>query len=46
MANFKFEYVWTDGWEPTPHLRSKTKIIEQRQLSNLIETKNKCMQRP
>ena len=27
MTSFKFEYVWTDGWNPTPHLRSKTKII-------------------
>jgi glutamine synthetase len=27
MTSYKFEYVWTDGWNPTPHLRSKTKII-------------------
>jgi len=27
MTSFKFEYVWMDGWDPTPHLRSKTKII-------------------
>jgi glutamine synthetase len=28
MTKYKFEYVWTDGWDPTPHLRSKTRIIE------------------
>ncbi|HEY3962234.1 MAG TPA: glutamine synthetase beta-grasp domain-containing protein [Gaiellaceae bacterium] len=24
----KLEYVWLDGYEPTPNLRSKTKIVE------------------
>ncbi len=28
MAQFKFEYIWLDGYKPEPSLRSKTKIIE------------------
>ncbi len=24
----KAEYIWTDGTEPTPRLRAKTKILE------------------
>ena len=28
MANFKFEYIWLDGYKPEPNLRSKTKIME------------------
>lgn len=24
----KFEYVWTDGYNPTPNFRSKTKVLE------------------
>ena len=27
MANFKFEYIWLDGYKPEPNLRSKTKVI-------------------
>jgi glutamine synthetase len=27
MTKFKLEYVWLDGYEPTPNLRSKTKIV-------------------
>ena len=23
----KLEYIWLDGYEPTPNLRSKTKIV-------------------
>jgi len=26
MIKFKLEYIWLDGYEPTPNLRSKTKI--------------------
>src|SRR6185312_14932112 len=25
---FKLEYIWLDGYEPVPNLRSKTKIVE------------------
>ena len=25
---FKLEYIWIDGTEPTPQLRSKTKVME------------------
>jgi glutamine synthetase len=28
MAKYKLEYIWLDGYEPTPNLRSKTKIVE------------------
>ncbi len=28
MAKFKFEYIWLDGGQPEPALRSKTKVIE------------------
>jgi glutamine synthetase len=28
MAIYKFEYVWLDGYEPMPHIRSKTAIKE------------------
>jgi glutamine synthetase len=26
MVKYKLEYIWLDGYEPTPNLRSKTKI--------------------
>src|SRR4029078_8344143 len=25
---FKLEYIWLDGYEPVPNLRSKTKIVD------------------
>ncbi|RME72265.1 MAG: glutamine synthetase [Verrucomicrobia bacterium] len=28
MAKLKLEYIWLDGYQPVPNLRSKTKIIE------------------
>ena len=28
MKNYKAEYIWIDGAEPTSKLRSKTKIVE------------------
>ncbi|MEX2044850.1 MAG: glutamine synthetase beta-grasp domain-containing protein [Opitutus sp.] len=28
MAKIKLEYVWLDGYQPVPNLRSKTKIID------------------
>lgn len=28
MTKFKLEYIWLDGYEPVPNLRSKTKIVE------------------
>ena len=27
MTAFKFEYIWLDGYNPEPNLRSKTKVI-------------------
>jgi glutamine synthetase len=28
VPKFKLEYIWLDGYEPTPNLRSKTMIAE------------------
>src|SRR5436305_7741736 len=28
MAKYKLEYIWLDGYEPVPNLRSKTKIVD------------------
>jgi glutamine synthetase len=28
MTKYKAEYIWLDGYEPVPNLRSKTKIVE------------------
>ena len=28
MAKFKFEYIWLDGYQPEPNLRSKTKVLD------------------
>ena len=28
MSKYKLEYIWLDGYEPTPSLRSKTKIVD------------------
>ena len=28
MAKYKLEYIWLDGYEPTPNLRSKTKVVD------------------
>ncbi|MEL6922979.1 MAG: glutamine synthetase beta-grasp domain-containing protein [Bacteroidota bacterium] len=30
MANYKFEYIWLDGYTPTANLRSKTKVISMK----------------
>ena len=28
MSKYKLEYIWLDGYEPVPNLRSKTKVVE------------------
>ena len=28
MTKYKLEYIWLDGYEPVPNLRSKTKVEE------------------
>src|SRR5580765_3339741 len=28
MVKWKLEYIWLDGYEPVPNLRSKTKVVE------------------
>jgi len=28
MPKFKLEYLWLDGYEPVPNLRSKTKVVQ------------------
>ena len=29
MTKFKLEYIWLDGYQPEPSLRSKTKIVDE-----------------
>ena len=28
MSKYKLEYIWLDGYEPIPNLRSKTKVVD------------------
>ena len=28
MTKYRLEYIWLDGYEPVPNLRSKTKIVD------------------
>src|SRR5881392_3331993 len=37
MAKYKLEYLWLDGYEPVPNLRSKTKIVEFSKFPKLDE---------
>ena len=37
MTKFKLEYIWLDGYEPVPNLRSKTKVVEFEDLPALEE---------
>jgi glutamine synthetase len=37
MAKYKLEYVWLDGYEPVPNLRSKTKVREYDMFPSLEE---------
>jgi glutamine synthetase len=37
MAKIKAEYIWLDGYEPVPNLRSKTKIVELSETPTLEE---------
>ena len=37
MAKYKLEYLWLDGYEPVPNLRSKTKIVEYSKFPKLDE---------
>src|SRR3569833_2661235 len=37
MAKYKLEYIWLDGYEPVPNLRSKTKIVEYSKFPKLSE---------
>ena len=32
MTKYKLEYIWLDGYTPTPNLRGKTQIKTYRQL--------------
>ena len=38
MATYKFEYVWLDGYEPMPHIRSKTAIKELKSFNGKAES--------
>lgn len=37
MAKYKLEYIWLDGYEPVPNLRSKTKIVDFSKFPKLSE---------
>ncbi len=37
MAKYKLEYIWLDGYQPEPNLRSKTKIVESADFPTLAE---------
>jgi len=34
MSKIKLEYIWIDGQNPTPELRSKTKVIDYEKINN------------
>jgi glutamine synthetase len=38
MAIYKFEYVWLDGYEPLPHIRSKTAIKELESFDGKVDS--------
>ena len=37
MAKVKLEYIWLDGYKPTQHLRSKTKVEEHDDFKGTLE---------
>jgi glutamine synthetase len=37
MTKYKLEYIWLDGYEPVPNLRSKTKVEEYESFPTLEE---------
>ena len=37
MTAFKFEYIWLDGYNPEPNLRSKTKVLHFDEYNGEIE---------
>lgn len=37
MTKYKLEYIWLDGYEPVPNLRSKTKIVGFDEFPTLAE---------
>ena len=37
MKNYKFEYIWLDGYQPEPSLRSKTKVIAMKSFKGDIK---------
>jgi len=37
LTKYKLEYIWLDGYEPVPNLRSKTKIVEYADFPTLEE---------
>lgn len=38
MSKLKFEYVWLDGYTPLPHIRSKTKVMEEDEFGGSLES--------
>ena len=37
MKNYKFEYIWLDGYQPEPSLRSKTKVLAMKSFKGDIK---------
>ena len=37
MAKYKLEYIWLDGYEPVPNLRSKTKLADFNNFPKLLD---------
>lgn len=37
MANYKFEYIWLDGYKPEANLRSKTKVMSMNTYNGEID---------
>ncbi len=38
MMTFKFEYIWTDGYRPLPHIRSKVMVRQQEAFDGKVES--------
>ncbi len=38
MTNFKFEYIWLDGYKPEASLRSKTKVLAFKDFDGKVES--------
>ena len=37
LVNYRLEYIWLDGYTPTAHLRSKTKVLALENFAGELE---------